>query len=157
MKSVSLIEIADRLDLFMEDGRCYLNKKTGDFVETQTQYLGIAEESEDDEDFSEYQDWEQEAIQEALDVVENWADYVELPGREEVNEYGIMESFCYSQKDEKLGNKLCYAIEGKGAFRRFKDAIKQYGIEKEWYSYKHEALCKIAREWCEFNNIEFLF
>jgi len=154
MKSVRLKEIVNRLDCFVDGWNCYLNKKTGDIVEIQMEYLSIAEESEDD-DLSEYEDWEQDAIREAVDVVENWGDYIELPDREEVNEYRIMENFCYSQEDDKLRNKLCYAIDGKGAFRRFKDAIIQHGVEEEWDSYKDETLCEIARAWCEFNQIDY--
>lgn len=115
MKPVSLKEIVDRLDFFMDEWNHYLNKKTGDIVEIQMEHLSIAEESEDD-DFNEYEDWEQDAIREAVDVVENWGDYVELPDREEVNEYRIMENFCYSQEDDKLRNKLCYSIDGKARF-----------------------------------------
>jgi len=155
MKPISLKEIANILDCLMDEWNYYLNKKTGEIVEIQMEYLSIAEESEDDDDFSEYQDWEQDAIREAVDMVENWGDYVELPDKEEVNEYGIIENFCYSQEDDKLRNKLCYAIDGKGAFRRFRDAIIQHGVENDWDSYKHEALCEIAREWCEFHEIDY--
>ncbi|MFZ3129946.1 MAG: hypothetical protein WA125_02305, partial [Desulfosporosinus sp.] len=55
MKPVSLKEIVDRLDFLMDEWKYYLNKKTGDIVEIQMEYLSIAEESEDD-DFSEYED-----------------------------------------------------------------------------------------------------
>lgn len=65
------------------------------------------------------------------------------------------EDYCYSQEDEKLRDKLCYAIDGKGAFRRFKDLIIRYGLEDDWDAYRFKALCEIAREWCEFNNIEY--
>ena len=145
MMPTSLNEIANRLDCLIDGWKYYLYTKTGEVVEIQMEYLGIAEESEDDDNFSEYEDWEQDAIREAVDVVENWGDYVELPDREEVNEYRIMENFCYSQEDDKLRNKLCYAIDGKGAFRRFRDAIIQHGIEKEWDLYKHETLCGFSR------------
>ena len=116
----------------MDEWNYYLNKKTGEIVEIQREYLSIAEESEDDDDLGEYQDWEQDAIWEAVAVLENWGDYVELPDKEEVNDYRIMENFCYSQEDNKLRNKLCYAIDGKGAFRRFRDAINYHGIENDW-------------------------
>ena len=43
-------EIVDRLDFFMDGWNQYLNKKTGDIVEIQMEYLSIAEESEDDDD-----------------------------------------------------------------------------------------------------------
>lgn len=155
MKPISLKKIADQLDCLMDEWKYYLNKKTGEIVEIQLEYLSAAEDSEEDDDFSEYLDWEQDAIREAVTVLENWGDYVELPDKEEVNEYRIMEDFCYSQQDNKLRNKLCCAIEGKGAFRRFKNTVIQHGIENNWYAYKHEALCDIAREWCEFHKIQY--
>ena len=66
-----------------------------------------------------------------------------------------MEGFCYSQENEKLKNELCYAIEGRGAFRRFRDLIARYDMEDEWNAYRYKALCEIACEWCEFNGIEY--
>jgi hypothetical protein len=34
-----------------------------------------------------------------------------------------MEDFYYSLEDDKLRNKMCQAINARGAFRRFKDNI----------------------------------
>jgi hypothetical protein len=48
-----------------------------------------------------------------------------------------------------------YAIDGRGAFRRFRNALNYHGIENDWYDYKFEALCRIAREWCEFHKIQY--
>jgi len=38
---------------------------------------------------------------------------------------------------------------------RLRDAIIQNGIENDWDTYKHEALCEIARDWSEFNKIQY--
>lgn len=153
MKPISIKAIADKLDCLMDDWKYYLNKKTGEIAEIPLEYMGIAEESEEDDDFSAYQDWEQDSIRDAMAVLDNWSDYVELPDQEEVNEYSIMESFCYSLNDDKLRSRMCNAITGRGAFRRFKDGIVRYGIEGDWYAYKYEALCEIAKEWCEYNEL----
>ncbi|MHC4632348.1 MAG: UPF0158 family protein, partial [Planctomycetota bacterium] len=45
--------------------------------------------------------------------------------------------------------------KGRGAFRRFNDAIRDYGIADDWYKYRDDALKEIAIEWCEENGIEF--
>ncbi|MHB8126184.1 MAG: UPF0158 family protein [Desulfitobacteriaceae bacterium] len=155
MKPVSLKRIAESLDFLMDDWKSYLNKITGEIVEIQIEYLGIAEESEEDDDFSEYEDWEQDSIRDAFAILDNSNDFAELPDKEEVNEYNIMENFCYSLNNDKLRNKLCSVINGKGAFRRFKDTVIQHNIENHWYAYKHKALCKIAREWCDFHKIQY--
>lgn len=153
MRFVKLKDIIEMLDFHMDGWKQFYNKKTGKFTDVQVEYLGIAEELEDKDNLDEYMDWEQDAIKEAIEIVENWKDYIELPDEYEVNEYSIMEQFCYSIENQRLSNSLCNAISGRGAFRRFKDAIIQYDLEDSWYTYKHKALCKIARNWCEHNNI----
>ena len=94
--------------------------------------------------------------QEAIDIIENWHDYIKLPDKYEIHEYSIMEKFCYSIEDARLSNKLCNIISGRGAFRRFKDAIKRYNLEESWYAYRDEALREIARDWCQDNELPFV-
>ncbi|AGL00541.1 UPF0158 family protein [Desulfoscipio gibsoniae] len=156
MKPVKLNDIVEYLDCLMDGWKRYYNKKTGQITEIQVEYLAIAEESGEEDDFSENSDWEQEAIKEAIDIIDNWDDYIELPDKYEIHEYSIMEKFCYSIENERLSNKLCNAISGRGAFRRFKDAIIRYDLEDSWYAYKHKSLSQIARDWCEVNNIPLL-
>lgn len=155
MKPVKLKEIVDEMEIQMDEYRKLLNKETGVIVTVGTEELSIAEESEDGEDFSSYPDWQQDSIKEALDVIENWDNYIGLPDKWDIDEYSIMEEFCLSIKNEKLSDKLYYAIKGRGAFRRFKDAIIQYGIEEDWYKFRDEALKDIAARWCTANEIEY--
>jgi hypothetical protein len=49
--------------------------------------------------------------------------------------------------------EIISAIRGRGAFRRFKDAICRYGIEDSWYQFRYEAFKKLAIEWCEHHNV----
>ena len=65
MKPVRLKEIANRLDCLMPEWKYYINKKTAEIAEIFTEYMAIAEDSEEDDDFSKYRDWEQDAIREA--------------------------------------------------------------------------------------------
>jgi len=156
MKPVRLNDIAEHLDCIMDGWKMYYNKKTGKITEVQVEYLGIAEESEEEDGFSGYDQWEQEAIKEAIDIIENEDDYIRLPDEYDIHEYSIMQDFCYSIEDEQLNNKLCNAITGRGAFRRFKDAMIRYDLEDSWYAYKHQSLRKIAQDWCKFNNIPWI-
>ena len=158
MKPVKLKDIIDSLDVQMDEIRSYLNTETGEIITLSTEELDIAEESEGEVDFSEYPDWQRDAINEAIDVLNNLNThkYIELPDRWEINEYGIIESFCYSVNDEKIQNVLFSAIRGSGAFRRFKDIIHIYNIQDSWYQYRYEALRKIAIEWCKENDITFI-
>jgi len=67
-----------------------------------------------------------------------------------------MEDFCLSIQDDELSDKMYYSIKGNGAFRRFKENICRYNLENKWYKYKEDTLRKIAKSWCEENNIELI-
>jgi hypothetical protein len=66
-----------------------------------------------------------------------------------------MERFCLSIEDGELSDAFCGLIKGSGTFRRFKDALYHHGIEKDWYTFRDNALKETAIEWCRENHIEF--
>ncbi len=149
---VKLNDIIDEMEIQSDTHSCYLNKKTGEIVMVDDEHLSIAE---NEEDISHYPDWEQEAIQLAIDVLESEDDYVALPSQFDIHEYRIMEDFCLSLEDENLKSKMYRSIKGRGAFRRFKDNIFAYGIAEDWFKYRREVFKNIAIEWCEDNNIPY--
>ncbi|MCL6638120.1 MAG: hypothetical protein K6T80_00375 [Firmicutes bacterium] len=153
MKPVKLKDVIDYLEMADDNFKAYYSKKTGEILSVSVEDLSIAEESGEDEDFGEYPEWQGESIKKAINIIENWKDYIELPDRFEINEYGIMEDFCLSIRNERIQNDIYYSIKGKGAFRRFRDRINHYGLEQEWYSYRYNALRKIAIDWCEGKGI----
>lgn len=155
MKPINLDELAEQFDCLFDEWNYYLNKNTGEIVELQTEYLNIAEELDENNDISSYSDWEQDEIKVAIDVIENWNNYVNLPDKFDIDEYSIMEKFSYHYHDNEVRDKLCSAISGRGAFRRFKDTITYHGISDEWYAYKKAKLIEIARDWCEINQIPY--
>lgn len=152
---VKIKELVAEMEMQMDEDRQYLNKETGIILTVSNEDMAIAEESEEGDDFSQYPEWQRESIQAALDIVVNWDKYVGLPDKWEINEYHIMERFCYSVDNEKISTALYDAISGKGAFRRFKDKVRRYGIEDRWYSYREGVLQDIAISWCERNNISY--
>ena len=103
-----------------------------------------------------YLEWQQEDMISAIDVVENFENYIELPTKDEINEYDIMEEFCLTISDQRKQDSLLRAIRGKGAFRRFKDRIIELDIENQWYVYRGEQLKQIAIEWCRDNHINYV-
>ncbi len=153
MKAIKLKDIIDEMDTLSDEYKCFLNKETGALISVSTEELSIAEE---DDDFSQYPEWQQETIKEALDIIVNWNNYVELPDKFEINEYDIMERFCYSIDNDMISNALQSAIHGSGAFRRFKDTVIKFRIDDRWYKYKEDAYKEIARDWCDYNNIEYI-
>jgi hypothetical protein len=149
---VKLKDIIDEMEIQSDFHSCYLNKKTGEIVMVTDEHFSAAE---DEEDISHYSDWERDAIQVAIDVLESEEDYISLPSQFDIHEYEIIEEFCISLDDEKLKDKMYRSIKGSGAFRRFKDNIFKYGIEKNWFQYRREAFKRKAIDWCEENNIPY--
>lgn len=82
--------------------------------------------------------------------------YIRLPSREDINEYGIMEEFIWSLPDGEQKDKLKKDISGRGAFRKFKDRILEYDLREKWFEYQRESFIRIATEWCEYNELEYL-
>ena len=66
-----------------------------------------------------------------------------------------MERFVGSVSDEGLRERLIISIDGKGAFRRFKDVLAEYPAERErWFGFHDERVRKAMREWLEDHDIE---
>ena len=83
-------------------------------------------------------------------------DIIALPGRYEINEYKMINEFINTVKDEKIQNQLLIVIHGNGAFRRFKDTCINFGIINDWYKFRDNAYYELAKEWCLWNNIEYI-
>lgn len=98
-------------------------------------------------------DWDEEEkeIAELIDM--EWDRFIRLPGQYEIHEYRMMEEFIDELDDQKMQAELYHAIQGRGAFRRFKDKIRYEGIEQNWYDFQNESYRKFALLWCEENHI----
>jgi hypothetical protein len=149
--AVSLRDIINELEMLTEERTVFLNKRTGELIVLSEEELSAAEEGADLGDFPE---WQQELIVKAREVVES-DDCLHLPSKFDINDYKIMEDFCYSIQDRTVGDTLLSAIRGSGAFRRFKDKIRSLAIEEEWYRFREKALEAIAIAWLEENQIVY--
>ncbi|GHU19775.1 hypothetical protein FACS189472_10030 [Alphaproteobacteria bacterium] len=67
-----------------------------------------------------------------------------------------MSDFAESVQDEGKQNKLFFALDGKGAFRYFKDVLFQNGLEADYYEFRHQAYIDIAQSWCKENDIPYV-
>lgn len=150
---VKLTDIIEEVEGQMEDSRSLLNMKTGEIVIVTSEDLVAAE---DEEPFDYLPEWEQVNRKIAIDVVENFENYIELPNKYELNEYKIMEDFCLTISDSRMQYSLLTAIKGKGAFRRFKDKVVTFGIEDHWYSYQNERYKQVVIKWCQHNKINYI-
>lgn len=63
-------------------------------------------------------------------------------------QYRWMERFIPMVENPELAEKLTQAIDGKGAFRRFKDVLMAYGPERErWFTFRSERLRIFMEAW----------
>ena len=67
----------------------------------------------------------------------------------------IMESFVEELPPGNAQNELAGAIRNREAFRRFKNGIRYFGIEQQWYDYLAEAYRETAIRWCRDNGLEY--
>ena len=81
--------------------------------------------------------------------------FIPLPEQREINEYGMMEDFIDALPDGEKKYTLAMSINGRGAFRRFKDTVRHYGLEQQWYAFRDKAYARVARRWCEDNDVEY--
>jgi len=149
--TVNLSEVAQEMMIGNHDVHVYLNRHTGATIPLTAEILSLAEETDD---LTQLEDWEQEMVREALEVLESDA-FLQLPSQFEIHEYRIMEDFCTSLADETLSRELLYQIRGAGAFRRFKDAIYQHDIQESWYRFQQAALEEIAAAWLDEHQIAY--
>ena len=149
---VKLDDIIEGLEAQSDENCAFLNKKTGEVVLISEEEQRAAE---DDEPIENFPEWQQDLIKIAKEILAESNNYIGLPSKFDIHEYSIMERFCLSLNDAETREIFYHLIKDRGAFRRFKDAIHDYGIADDWYRYRDNALKEIAIEWCQENDIYF--
>lgn len=80
--------------------------------------------------------------------------FVHLDPASSREQYRWMERFVQSVEDPTLRERLILAIDGKGAFRRFKDVLLSYPIERDrWFTYRGNLLHIYINGWLETQDI----
>jgi uncharacterized protein UPF0158 len=70
-------------------------------------------------------------------------------------EYSWMAEFASSVCHPRLRNELDVALDGRGAFRRFKRVLSGHPAERErWFGFRDQRLHETAREWLADHGIE---
>ncbi|WP_437936452.1 UPF0158 family protein [Sorangium sp. So ce341] len=76
------------------------------------------------------------------------ANYLRIDPVSSREQYRWMERYIPMVEDMELQAKLSQAIDGKGAFRRFKDVLMSYGPERErWFAFRSERLRIFMEAW----------
>ena len=81
--------------------------------------------------------------------------YLRIDPTSSREQYRWMERFVSSVSDQPLRERLLIAIDGKGAFRRFKDVLLAFPAERErWFAYRSELLHFHIQTWLDHMRIE---
>ena len=88
-------------------------------------------------------------------VASNPERYLRIDPASSREQYRWMERFVSSVSDQPLRERLLIAIDGKGAFRRFKDVLLAFPAERErWFAYRSELLHFHIQTWLDHMRIE---
>ncbi len=80
--------------------------------------------------------------------------FIHLDPASSREQYRWMERFVASVTDETLKERLVLAIDGKGAFRRFKDVLLSYPVERDrWFAYRATLLHIYINNWMTAHDI----
>jgi len=132
---VKLTDIIEAIESTDQNSEYFLDRENGEIVYINTMAMDPTE---------------QEQICEQLDE----HGFYRLPTSYDIDDYGIMENFS-SQHSGIQADRLFDAINGRGAFSRFKREVRSLGIEQEWYAFRDAAYKQKAIEWCEENDLEW--
>lgn len=113
------------------------------------------EEIEEDMEYIEFDeepdlpDWMFDEMDLALEVLLNREErYIRIPERKSSVAYQVMADFVETVENSVLRDELRRALNGKGAFRNFKDALLDYPKErKRWHGHNAKAIKREIKEW----------
>jgi len=150
MPIVSLRDVVNALDLESDELHSYLDPDTGEIVTFNDDEARMAESG----NWETAPAWMQEYLPRVKRAIEDDR-MLELPDRVHIDEWRMMQDFALEEAQCRCRSELTSAVHGEGAFRRFKSAIQQLGLEDSWYQYRQAAFEQVAREWLEENKIPY--
>lgn len=133
------INIAELIGAFEDFGKEYfLDLETGEIIMLPDEFLSPEEYEKTIRLFDENPDR-----------------FEQLPWQDSHEGYNDMVAFTENVKDLTLQQMLWRALEGKGAFRRFKDVLLSFPEERErWFRFKDGCVAERVLRWIEDANIQ---
>lgn len=96
-----------------------------------------------------------EGLTQQIEDVSDRARYLQVPHANSRDGFQDMERFIETVQDTQLQKLLRVAIDGKGAFRRFKNILPDYPQERErWFRFQADRLRQRILDWLEAEDIE---
>ena len=155
MITVQLENIINELELISDEGNSFMHKTTGRLFHISDKELEYAEKGlAANHDI--LHNWQNENIQIAGEIIKT-DNFIQLPTKDEINEYGMMAKFCLSFPGIKIPVEIPESVSGNNTvYWELMEIIRKNNIGEYWYNFKREAFNRMAIEWCTINSIDFL-
>lgn len=101
-------------------------------------------------------DWMLDEVELALEVLlDESGRYIRIPERSSPKAFKTMEEFIEIIDNHELKEKLRTSLNGKGAFRKFKDTLIDYPKErKRWHGFNAKVVKREIIEWLKSIKVE---
>ena len=130
----------------------YLDAETGQLVGVDSNLLSALENSDDLDGITHY---DQQQLQQAEEILYNPDRYLPVEGLSADDLIKIMNDFVATVADPELRKLLQGTVQGKGAYRRFRETLARYPQEMQrWVEFENKAVLEFAHDWLDLNGIE---
>jgi hypothetical protein len=141
----------------------FLDRETGDIIILSEEIIDRAKallEEQFDDDMTAFEEvefdseydipeWMEDEVELAVGIfLEEQGRYVRIPERRPENVFSAMREFTEGLENAVLREELLAILDGKGSFRRFKDALEPHPKErKKWYGFSAKKAKKEIEDW----------
>lgn len=149
-----IVFLCESYDIYSEENSSgFVNKETGEVVILLPNVMRAVEGDIEEAELTA----QEKALLTKAYAVEESNDFISIPHDGLIEEYDIMEDFA-SELPSNYRDRLENCFDGgKGAFRRFKDAVARMNLSKQWYYYRDIRYRREAREWCDVHEVKWWF
>jgi hypothetical protein len=150
---INLDELAEAIDLIDSlELHHFLDTQTGEIVSVSDEFYDEdADPDEESEEDADLPDWQEPKRELARTIMKDDAGrFQDIPAVDRHESYRLMEEFIGTVQQDRPRDVLSRAIDGKGAFRRFKDALLDFPVLREqWFDFHAKRKREWAEEWLE--------
>ncbi len=158
---IDLDDLITAMQTHLDEANHYLDTQTGkiELVEADLVNRLLEEEEEEEEEGEEddldLPDWEKELLPIARAIAADDPRYVALPEPNPHEDYRLMERFTAGVKDPHARQRLEDALNGRGAFSRFRRVLGDYPeLRDQWHAAQDAATREEALAWLAELGIE---
>ena len=138
---ISLSDLINVFDSASQEERQYLDTETGEIIRIFDEALGGIDDTK-----------LEKKIETGLNVR-----YFAIPEQDSHEDYKDMSDFTRTIEDKNFQEKLEIALDGSGAFRRFKNVLSNYPQERDrWFAFKNERIKERVLEWLHVSELELV-